>query len=103
MLNVDSAMSHFLLFCSVHSIIMLRSHEKSLPIFGTSAATWRMTEHYVSHLQQVSLIHQMLSEAEVGQGDLPRPQVEDNVAELQVAVDNVTPVKLFHNSGKQQA
>jgi hypothetical protein len=44
----------------------------------------------------------MLSEAEVGQGDLPRPQVEDNVAELQVAVDNVTPVKLFHNSGNNK-
>ena len=55
-----------------------------------------------THFQQISFVHQVFPEAEVGEGDLPGPQVEDDVAQLEVAMHDVATVKLLNDPGKDQ-
>ena len=50
-----------------------------------------------THFQQISFVHQVFPEAEVGEGDLPGPQVEDDVAQLEVAMHDVATVKLLND------
>ena len=57
----------------------------------------RFIKSQKTNFEQISFVHQVFPEAEVGEGDLPRPQVEDDVAQLEVAMHHVATVKLFHD------
>jgi hypothetical protein len=52
------------------------------------------------NLEKVPFVHEVLAEAEVGERDLSGSHVEHDVAELQVAVDHVAIVKIFHDPEK---